>query len=152
MAPFSLRHLLVLAIIGLAGAGAWFSGTLLVGHDGGWSAERLGTGYLLQSCGAHALPGVNCADVVGSRWGSVDFFLDSRRIMLPTSLIGLIYFVSIGIWFAMTGPIDGRRTWLWRLTLLVITCGLAGSMFFSGVMARSLSRWCPLCVAAHVAK
>lgn len=144
------RSFCILTIVGLSLAGAWVSGTLLIEHDGGWTTEGQGTGFLLSLCESRVLPSVSCARVVDSRWGSFDLYLGSRRIYVPTSLIGLAYFMSLAIWFAMVGGLLMGARWLWVLTLLVVSCGLVGSIFFMMLMALTLSEWCPPCVIAHL--
>ncbi|UCC32702.1 MAG: thioredoxin domain-containing protein [Phycisphaerales bacterium] len=144
------RSFCILTIVGLSLAGAWVSGTLLIEHDGGWATERQGTGFLLGLCESQVLPSVSCARVVDSRWGSFDLYLGSRRIYVPTSLIGLAYFTSLAIWFAMVGRLLVAARWMWVLTLLVVSCGLIGSVFFMVLMALTLSEWCPPCVIAHL--
>jgi predicted DsbA family dithiol-disulfide isomerase len=76
--------------------------------------------------------------------------LGSRRVYVPTSLIGLAYFLSLAIWFAMVGHLPARERWLWRLTLLTVSLGLAGSLFFTGLMAFVLPEWCPPCLIIHI--
>ncbi|UCE58899.1 MAG: thioredoxin domain-containing protein [Phycisphaerales bacterium] len=137
-----------MAIIALALTGAWVSGTLLKEHDGGWHHGQRGTAFLLQLCESQTIPSASCADVVGSRWGSFDFYIGSRRVLIPASLIGLVYFASLAIWFSLTDCVSATR-WIWCFTAFVISCGLAGSLFFTGVMAFSVEQWCPLCVVAH---
>ncbi len=146
------HHARILWVVVLAAAlaGAWVCGTLLVEHDGGWHVGRDDTGYLLRLCESQIVPSASCADVVGSRWGSFDVYIGSRRVYVPTSLIGIAYFVSIAVWFAILGCIPATARRLWQLTLLVVSCGLAGSIFFTALMALTLSQWCPLCVIAHV--
>ncbi len=131
-------------------AGAYVCGALLAQHDGGWSDVRADSSFLLRLCKSQTLPSASCADIVGSRWGSFDFTLGSRQFLVPTSFIGLIYFVAIGIWFALLGRIPATARWLWRATISVVACGLAGSLFFLGLMAFSLAQWCPPCVMAHL--
>ena len=148
-APTS-RSFCILTIVGLSLAGAWVSGKLLTKHDGGWVTERQETNFLLSLCDSQVLPSVSCARVVGSRWGSFDLYLGSRRIYVPTSLIGLVYFTSLAVWFAMVGHLLMTARWLRFLTLLVVSCGLVGSVFFMMLMALPLSEWCPPCVIAHL--
>jgi len=148
-APTS-RSFCILTIVCLSLAGAWVSGTLLTKHDGGWATERQGTGLLLSLCESQILPSVSCTGVVDSRWGSFDAYIGSRRIYVPTSLIGLAYFVSLAIWFGMVGSLLVAARWLWIFTLLVVSCGLIGSIFFMLLMALTLSEWCPPCVIAHL--
>jgi len=139
----------LLGVIVLALAGAWVSGTLLKEHDGGWRAGQRGTSYLLQLCESQALPSATCTDVIGSRWGSVDFFIGSRRILIPASLVGMVYFVCVAIWFTMTVRVETPALCLWWCTWALVSCGLTGSVFFMGLMAFALAEWCPLCVLVH---
>ncbi len=150
MRPPRVQRALRLAIIGLALAGAWVSGTLLSEHDGGWSAESQGTGYLVWLCGSPATPAASCADVIAGRWGSFDVHFGSRRVVVPTSFVGLAYFVAVAVWFLMIGPLNPSGRWLCWGTLSAATVGLAGSAFFMVLMAFVLSQWCPLCVIAHL--
>lgn len=146
-----LRPVAVVTIIVAALAGAWVSGSLLEQHDGGWSRDSEGTGYLSSLCGSQVFPSAICGDVVSSRWGSFDVYVGSRRVLVPTSLIGLCYFLSIAIWFFMVGPMLASRRRLRRLTFVIVAGGLAGSLFFIFLMGFTLREWCPLCVAAHAA-
>ena len=144
-----MNRLGVPIIVLLACAGAYVSGTLLRGHDGGWEIESGGTNYLLRLCDYDRLESADCASVIGSKWGSFDVYLGSRRILVPTSLVGLVHFVAVAIWFAMLGRIPATATWLWRATMFYLACSLLGSAFLLAVMAFGLSEWCPPCVAAH---
>lgn len=144
-----MNRLWVPIIVFLACVGACVSGMLLHGHDGGWESGSGGTNYLLRLCDFDRLESTDCASVIGSAWGSFDVYVGSRRILVPTSLVGLVHFVAIGIWFAMLGRIPGTATWLWRATMFYLGCSLLGSAYLMGLMAFSLPEWCPLCVVAH---
>jgi predicted DsbA family dithiol-disulfide isomerase/uncharacterized membrane protein len=126
------------------------SGSLLKDHAGDWQAMGRGTGYLLQLCESPVFPSASCAGVVDGRWGSFDVYVGSRRVYVPTSLIGLAYFLSLAVWFAMVGHLPAGERWLWRLTLLTVSLGLAGSLFFTGLMAFVLPEWCPPCLIIHI--
>ena len=144
-----MNRLGVPLILLLACAGAYVSGTLLRGHDGGWEVESVGINYLLRLCDFDRLESADCASVIGSEWGSFDAYLGSRRILVPTSLVGLVHFVAVAIWFAMLGRIPATATWLWQATMFYLACSLLGSAFLLAVMAFGLSEWCPPCVVAH---
>ncbi len=144
-----MNRLVVPIIVLLACAGAYVSGTLLRGHDGGWEVESGGTNYLLRLCDFDRLESADCASVIGSEWGSFDAYFGSRRILVPTSLVGLVHFVAVAIWFAMLGRIPATATWLWQATMFYLACSLLGSAFLLAVMAFGLSQWCPPCVVAH---
>jgi len=136
----------------LAVTGAACSGLLLVHHDGGWNlGSDASPEYLLTLCGPEALPSASCADVVGSRLGSFDFYVGGRRFLVPLSFVGFSYFVTVAIWLTFTGlPMPSRR-WHARATVAVVVAGVAVSVALSAVMAFSLHHWCPLCVASHIA-
>ncbi len=146
------RTWLTVSVVTLAVCGALCSGILLAHHDGGWSlGDDEGTSYLLRMCSSRALPSVSCADVVGSRWGSFDFYLGARRFLVPLSFIGFGYFVTLAIWFTFTGFPTPSDKWRFRPTAAVVSAGVCASLALTSVMWVSLHRWCPLCVAAHVA-
>lgn len=145
-----MNRLGVPIILCLALFGACVSGSLLSGHDGGWSVGENDSSYLLRLCESVPAESADCAGVIGSRWGSFDLFVGTRRVLVPTSLIGLVYFVSTAIWFSVLGRIPASSRWLWRATLFFVSCGLIGSLAFLGLMAFALSEWCPPCVIAHL--
>ena len=145
----NMVRFLVFTIVALAVAGAWISGTLLLEHDGGWQATGEGTSFLLRLCESQIFPSASCADVVGSRWGSFDFHVGAQRFVVPTSLVGLAYFTSVAIWFAMVGRVPAWSRRMWRLVLLVLFSGLIGSIFFLTMMLLAVNGWCPLCALAN---
>ena len=141
---------LVLLIVAMALAGAWVSGTLLSEHDGGWRLTNSpGTGFLLRLCESPSEPSARCAGVIDSRWGSFDIHLGNASILVPTSLIGLAYFIGIAIWFTVVNRVPAWSRRMWRLILLIGTAAVAGSILFMAVMLLNLGSWCPLCALAH---
>lgn len=135
-------------LVGLALTGAYVSGMLLVEHDGGWQTSQE-SAPVLGLCESEDRPTASCASVIGSRWGALDFHVGSRRIVVPTSLIGVIYFVSLAIWLTMLAPIQVSDAWAWRVTLGAVTAGVMASVALSFNMIVVLPKWCPLCSAAH---
>lgn len=141
--------LLRMFLVTLALAGAGVSGALLRNHDGGWRLEREGVPAAIMPC-AWAAPGSqNCADVIGSRWGSFDFFVGQQRILIPTALVGIAYFLTIAFWFLLAGPPLPWTRFMRGLTALMLCGGLAGSVALIYTMAARLGEWCPLCLIAH---
>lgn len=124
-------------------------GTLATQHDGGWQASAGGTGFLLRLCESQAVPSASCADVVGSRWGSFDFHVGSRVVTVPTSLIGLGWFVSVAIWFVMVGRAPAWSRRLWRFVLMLSLGAVVVSVLFFVAMVFVVGGWCPLCALAH---
>jgi len=147
--PKFIRYLhsgmVVLAIVGV-----WVTGSLVADHDGPWKVESEKASLLLTLCESTPLPSVNCAEVVGSRWGSFDFYVGSRRFLVPTSFVGLSYFVSLLIWLLMIGPMVQQSIWFRRGLLALFASSMLFSIFFSAQLAFSLSQRCPLCVIVHL--
>lgn len=134
----------------IAGAtGAWVSGTLVADHEGAWDGSTASRGILGYLCRTDAPSSANCEGVVGSRWGSFDIMLGSRQILVPTSLLGLVYFLTIAIWFLLLDPFLAGDSWLRPVTLVGVSCGFGASLLFLGLMATVLDEWCPLCTIAH---
>jgi len=137
---------LLVILSGLAGAGA--SGLLLSRHEGGWTTAGTDSRFLVNLCESETLPSASCADVVGSRWGSFDIYIDGSRILVPTSYIGLAYFAAVTIWFGLAGSTFAQST-IRGLMVLVLLGGIGASLVLTLLMVFSLSSWCPLCVFAH---
>jgi uncharacterized membrane protein/protein-disulfide isomerase len=89
-----------------------------------------------------ATDSINCDFVLNSRWARIG--------PVPTSLIGLVYFGFVALWFAVVGLPNyrGRRWHL--LPLVIVVVGFCGSLGFLYVLAFQLPVWCTWCVAAHV--
>ncbi len=84
---------------------------------------------------------VNCDYVLGSRWARVG--------PISAAQLGLVYFVCVGIWYAVVGLPNarGRR---WHLVPLgAVSLGMMASIGFVVVMAVELPVWCTWCLAAH---
>lgn len=139
----------VCALVVCALAGAFVSGSLLAEHGGGWQVPAEQSVHILGLCGSDWLPGATCADVINSPWGAFDFYLGSRRIVVPTSFFGVAYFISIAIWFTLLGSIPPHQRFTWNVTAAFLAIGLAGSMTLLAVMALRLESWCPACVVVH---
>ena len=140
----------IATIVAAALAGCWVCGTLLTAHGGGWGGPRDGTSFLLRLCEPTTPTSTRCSKVVDSRWGSFDVVLGGRIVVVPTSLIGLVYFAAVAVWFAGVMRIGRTPLWLWRVTLGGLACGIGVSVFFVGIMGVQLAAWCTLCIAAHV--
>ncbi len=138
-------------IIGCALIGVVASGALLIDHDGGWDSERSGVAAILGLCDSIALPSTSCAEVVGSKWGSVDFLLGGKKYLVPTSFVGLSYFAAIAIWFGVLGFLRAGTRRLWGVSVWAVALGAVVSVALVTVMVGTLSHWCPLCGVAHVA-
>jgi len=139
-------------IIVLAIGGALASGVLLASHDGGWqTAGTSGTGYLANLCHPPSIPSANCADVVGSRWGALDFRIGSRRWVVPLSFLGFAYFLTMAVWFTFTGATTGVSRLERYGPVSTGLLGIVASCGLIGVMAFVIRSWCPLCVIAHLA-
>ncbi len=140
---------LVLGIVMTAAMGAYVSGSLLMEHDGGWRAESGGTNFLLGLCESQVIPSAKCTEVLGSRWSAFDFHVGSRRVEIPTAMIGLAWFTGVAIWFTLVGRIPAWSRKAWRFVLLVAFCSLMVSVGFIVLMVLAVRGWCPLCLIAH---
>jgi len=150
MGRLSKNHVLLFTIVGLALAGGWTCGVLLSAHDGGWGGESGLSGLMLGICGSASTPSATCNGVIDGRWGGFDFTLAGRRIVVPTAFIGLAYFAGLAVWFAMLTGRTLRSPLLRRLTILLVSGGFCGSVFFTVLMVSVLDQWCLLCAVAHL--
>jgi len=131
----------------LALAGAWVCASLTRNHDGGWQVGPVGlTAWLCPPARGDASA---CSEVLASRWGSFDFFVGERRVLIPTSLVGLTYFVGATIWLVMVPFGTGASRWINGITRGMVCCGFVASVFLVGVMALRLSEWCGACLIVH---
>lgn len=140
----------IATIVAAALAGCWVCGTLLTAHGGGWDGPRDATSFLLRLCEPTTPTSTRCSEVVDSRWGSFDVVLGGRNVLVPTSLIGLVYFAAVAVWFAVVMRVGRTAVWLWRVTLGGLAFGLGVSVLFIGIMSVQLATWCTLCIAAHL--
>ena len=148
--PKSIR-IPLLVIIGCALVGMWASGTLLVGHDGSWDTTHSGVASILGLCESIRLPGASCSEVVGSKWGSIDFTLGGKSYLVPTSFLGVSYFGAIAIWFGVLGFLRAGSRRLWGYSIWGIAGGVVVSAALVALMFGELGHWCPLCGVAHAA-
>lgn len=144
------NHWIHFTLLAMATIGVCITGLMVADHDGPWKVDGSESGILLQICESVSMPSVSCADVVGSRWGSFDFYIGSRRILVPTSYVGLVYFVTLAAWLWIVGPFHLAMRWYRRGMIVLVTFGMCGSLFFIVQMAFHLSKWCPLCVVVHI--
>lgn len=144
------NQLIRFSLLALAILGVCITGLMVADHDGPWKVDGSEAGILLQICESASIPSVRCADVVGSRWGSFDFYLGARRILVPTSFVGLVYFVALSAWLWIVGPFYQTMRWYRRGVVALVTLALCCSLFFIFQMAFHLSKWCPLCVVVHI--
>ena len=145
----SRSTIVVVLLVGLALSGAGVSGVLLHGHAGGWDREAGGASALLRLCEPEEMSAATCVDVVNSGWGVWTIGMGAHSVAVPTSFIGLAYFLLLAIWFGMNGRIPAEAGWLWRVTLVYLLWGAAASVTLVGVMGLVLSAWCKLCLIAH---
>ena len=108
------NQLIRFSLLALSILGVCITGLMVADHDGPWKVDGSEAGILLQICESASIPSVSCADVVGSRWGSFDFYLGARRILVPTSFVGLVYFVALSAWLWIVGPFYQTMRWYRR--------------------------------------
>lgn len=131
-------------IVCLAGAGTTGVLTAEFG-DVQTGAESILTAFCARGDSTSTL----CSEVVDSRWGSVDVYLGQRRVLVPTSLVGLSYFLAIAIALIVMTPQDLSSRWIRRGIRLMTAGSVLVSFALMGVMALSLERWCAACLLTH---
>jgi len=142
--------LLSYTILLAAVVGIWICGSLLKVHDGGWTFNTENATLLAMPCLTSTTSTSSCGAVTSSRWGSFDFFVGKRRVLIPTSLIGLVYFSAIFLWFTLQPtPLRWTRR-LWLVTMIVQSCAILASFFWLVVMVKSSDGWCSDCLVAHL--
>ncbi|MDF1862898.1 MAG: vitamin K epoxide reductase family protein [Verrucomicrobiales bacterium] len=157
---------LALALLLLASlTGAALSATLALAHYAGKEAGSPLAGV----CG----PGGSCDQVLNSRWSlfppgpaiseasapvetsSLSELVEGNAAIssgLPVAVLGLFYYSTIFLWFAVLGPraLDpGFSLSFFRLPLHLIVLSCLGSLAFIGIMKFTIGAWCPLCLASH---
>ncbi len=143
--------LLSYAILLIAGAGVWICGSLVKIHDGGWQVNTENATLLAMPCVTSTASTSSCGAVTSSRWGSFDFFVGKRQILVPASLIGAIYFMAVILWFILQPtPLRWTRR-LWTVTLFAQSCAMLASFFWLAIMAKTPHGWCIDCLLAHAA-
>lgn len=138
------RCIVVMALIA-----ATASGVLLRDHDGGWEGAEGSRSFLSALCRDRSLPGANCAEVVGSRWGSFDVIVGEKRLVVPTSLLGMAFFLFLAVWFLLVNPYADGGLGLQWLTGFLLIGGALGSLALLLIMFTTTANWCPLCALAH---
>lgn len=128
----------------LAGAGTSGALTAEFGDTQSGSSSIL-TAFCARGDSASSM----CAEVVDSRWGSVDVYIGQRRVLVPTSLVGLCYFLTAAIAIAILTPRDLSSLWIRRAVRLVAGTSVLVSFALCAVMALSLEAWCAGCLVSH---
>ncbi|MFQ5463161.1 MAG: vitamin K epoxide reductase family protein [Phycisphaerae bacterium] len=137
------------ALVVLPFLGAMISGALLVEHGGGWQVPWQGASFLARLCDPVQGESPLCTEVAGSHFGEFDVYVRGRRLVFPTSYLGLAYFLTLSIWFGIIFRARSAGRWLRLATWGGIATGLAVSLALVAVMALVLGAWCALCGAAH---
>lgn len=149
---------LVVVILVLSAGGAWISGELVKRHDDIWRTETAGPGLFARICQATERVGFGCAEISQSGWAEIrlpllvpthDLSFTKRTLVVPVAFLGLAYFITMGVWFAMVGgPRPFGRRWH-RLPLHLGRCGLLMSILYLGVMALGYASLCVWCCGVH---
>jgi len=70
-------------------------------------------------------------------------------LRLPVSLLGMGYFSLVGLWYGFVGPTTRDRSRWHLLIALMVFFGFGQSLYYIGLMAFVLHRWCGGCLLAH---
>ena len=106
-------------------------------------------GVLLQFCGPTDSHSARCASILDGPWGAFDFTVGGRRFVVPTSFLGVAYFLGLCIWFTVLGRAAMQRSGPGWLTLGVLGAGLCASVFLATLMAIGTQPWCRWCAVTH---
>ncbi len=132
-----------------AGIGVWICGSLVKVHDGGWQVDTSNDTLLAMPCVTAPTSASPCGATTASRWGSFDLLLGNRRILIPTSLIGFLYFMAIILWFMLQPSAAHWTGYQWKITFIVQSCAILASIFWIIIMAKHRSGWCMDCIIVH---
>jgi len=139
LARFGIGLAALLALVGLAA-----SGVLLQHHV---VLQVGGDPVLKQVCEAAAT--VSCDEVIASRWGKFEWVRGERRVVIPTAMLGWVFFSFLAAWFMVVGRPAGDRRWMQWLPACAVGGGVIYCAFFAAVMFGLLEKWCPLCAVTH---
>ncbi len=141
LARFGIGLAALLAMVGLAA-----SGVLLQHHV---VLQVGGDPLLKQVCEAAAT--TSCDDVIASGWGKFEWVRGGRRVVIPTAMLGWVFFSFLTAWFLVVGRPAGDRRWMQWLPACATGGGVVYCAFFAAVMFGLLDKWCPLCAVTHAA-
>jgi protein-disulfide isomerase/uncharacterized membrane protein len=111
--------------------------------------ERERTSILDEAC--ISAPQADCDEVSMSRWGVFPFGSKPSEPHIPTAELGFWFFAAMLCWFALIGDCTPSRWWAHLIVLAGAGVGLGSSIFFEIIMWTQLDKWCPLCLATHIA-
>ncbi len=146
-----MSKLLTITLLLSACAGVWICGSLVKFHDGGWQVDTENVTLLAMPCITSTASTSSCGAVTSSRWGSFDFFVGNRHVLIPASLIGVIYFLAVILWFTLQPSPLRWTNRQWIITLFVQSCAMLASVFWLVIMAKNERGWCSDCLVAHAA-
>ena len=139
--------------------GAWMSGQLLKRHANLWHAGDVPTGVHARVCEAGEGVGLDCWPPRDSLWSTItlpipeashDSLLSLGRVEMPVAFLGLVYFVFLGVWFALLGRIETGGS-KWHLVAnSVASLGLLVSLVYLVAMLFGAARPCVWCYAVHI--
>lgn len=90
----------------------------------------------------------DCASVLSSPQAYLALGPNLPRI--PVSVLGLAYFLTVGLWYLLVGP-PTRPARLWHICIgLTVLAGACASLNFIRIMYSELHRWCLGCLIVHV--
>lgn len=144
-----VRRLIDAAPIALALIAIALCGNMLATRMGTWGPNQAGLSQLLQFCGSGDQATGSCDGVTNSAWGAIDLQLGSRLLVVPTSFLGLVYFLGLLFYFVGFGAEAYRARKMRWVTAALVFAGFAVSVGLVGIMAFALRRWCGLCALVH---
>jgi predicted DsbA family dithiol-disulfide isomerase len=143
------RIAILLAILLLCAAGAWFSIGLLSLHDEGEGSGNVATRLIARLCSADESGQSGCLASAQSPWSEISLPVPGHPIQVPIAFLAVAYFMALGIWHALVERQIAAVKWLRWVPVAVAMAGIYGSLFYFSLMALGRSPWCGGCVTVH---
>ena len=101
-------------------------------------------------CGGASRDGTdNCTAVLTAPQAYVPVSHQPGAPRIPISTFGMGYFALLGLWYLFIGP-PTRSGRAWHVLIAaIVLLGVCYSLYYIGIMAYELHRWCGSCLAAH---
>jgi protein-disulfide isomerase len=115
--------------------------------------------HLVMSIGGDPLLGGVCKDVSGkstcdealaSWWGSIALGKGDSRTVIPTAMLGFVFFAFMSAWYVTVGRPSASRRGLHLLPVLGAVIGAVVCVVLDIIMWTKLAEPCWFCLATHV--
>ncbi len=91
-----------------------------------------------------------CDEALTSRWGTVVIGKDDSRTVIPTAILGFVFFAFMSSWYITVGRPGVSRRGLHMLPVIGAAIGAVVCVVLDVIMWKKLAEPCWLCFATHV--